>query len=276
MSEEALDEMSVLSAIFCEKDEFELIEESAQTGLVYRIRTAIDTDSKTKTLDLTFHLPPLYPQTTPDISVTSSHFSRNHCQELKRAMLSKASTLPHEPMVHHLVTWLQHNFTDLVTTPNSRGDCSSTADSNAEHTWMALLHLDHMRSKAKYIKLIEKWTSELGLTGRLFVGRPILILLQGTKESIKLSKIYNWMPTLNPSLKEYIHLQRTVKVDVDSSGKRCKEKMMRVLCEVPLTEDFKRISTFEVKEDLSLEDLRREFDLVGSMKLYQEFVTSLQ
>jgi hypothetical protein len=26
---------------------------------------------------------------------------------------------------------------------------------------------------------------------------------------------------------QYTHLQRTVKVDVDSSGKRCKEKMMR-------------------------------------------------
>ncbi|XP_017347245.1 RWD domain-containing protein 3 [Ictalurus punctatus] len=260
MSEEALDEMSVLSAIFCGKDEFKLIEESAQTGLVYSICTAIDTDSGRKTLNLTFHLPPLYPHIPPDISVTSSDFSRNHCHELKRAMLSEAHTLPPEPMVHHLVTWLQHHFTGLITTPNIPGDCSNTADSKAEDTWMALLHLDHMRSKAKYIKLIEKWTSELGLMGRLFVGRPILILLQGTKESIK----------------EYIHLQRTVKVDVDSSGKRCKEKMMRVLCEVPLTEDFKRISAFEVKEDLSLEDLRREFDLVGSMKLYQEFVPLLQ
>ncbi|XP_060754150.1 RWD domain-containing protein 3 [Neoarius graeffei] len=260
MCEEARDEMSVLSAIFCEKDEFELIEESAQTGLVYRICTAIDTDRGRKTLNLTFHLPPLYPQTPPDISVTSSHFSRNHCQELKRAMLSKAHTLPPEPMVHLLVMWLQNNFTDLITVPNSPGDCSDPADSKAEDTWVALLHLDHMRSKVKYIKLIEKWTSELGLMGRLFTGRPILILLQGTKESIK----------------EYIHLQRTVKVDVDSSGKRCKEKMMRVLCEVPLVEDFKRISTFEVKEDLSFEDLRREFDVVGSMKLYQEFVLALQ
>ncbi|KAF7700278.1 RWD domain-containing protein 3 [Silurus meridionalis] len=256
MSEEALDELSVLSAIFCEKDEFELIEESAQTGLVYRICTPIDTDSGRKTVNLTFHLPLLYPQTPPDISVTSSDFSRTHCQELKRAMLSKAHSLPPEPMVHHLVTWLQYNIAGLIRTP----DCSNTAEREAEDTWMALLHLDHMRSKAKYIKLIEKWTSELGLVGRLFVGRPILILLQGTKESIK----------------EYIHLQRTVKVDVDSSGKRCKEKMLRVLCEVPFTADFQRILTFEVKEDLSLDDLRREFDLVGSMKLYHEFVPLVQ
>ena len=42
-----------------------------------------------------------------------------------------------------------------------------------------------MRSKAKYIKLIEKWTAELRLTGRLFVGKPILILLQGERRSIK-------------------------------------------------------------------------------------------
>lgn len=32
MCEEARDEMSVLSAIFCEKDEFELIEESGEVN----------------------------------------------------------------------------------------------------------------------------------------------------------------------------------------------------------------------------------------------------
>lgn len=103
-------------------------------------------------------------------------------------MLSKAHTLPPEPMVHHLVTWLQHNFTHLVTAPDNPPDCTDPADSKAEDTWMALLHLDHMRAKAKYIRLIEKWTLELGLTGRLFVGKAILILLQGTKESIKVIK----------------------------------------------------------------------------------------
>lgn len=164
----------------------------AQTGLVYRICTAVDTESRRKSLNLTFHLSPLYPQTPPDISVTSGDFSRNQCQELKRALLSKSHTLPPEPMVHHLVTWLQHSFTDLVTNPDSPGDCTNTAERKAQDTWMTLLHLDHMRSKAKYIKLIEKWTSVLGLMGRLFVGKQIFILLQGTKESIKVLRRDDW------------------------------------------------------------------------------------
>ncbi|XP_062873019.1 RWD domain-containing protein 3 isoform X2 [Trichomycterus rosablanca] len=258
MCEEALDEMSVLSAIYCGKDEFELIEHSAQTGLVYRIRTAVETKSGCKVLDLVFHVSPEYPQTPPDISVTSSDLSRTQCQDLRKALLSEAHGLPPEPMVHQLVTWLQQSFTGLIAAPDWQ-DRSRTPDGTAEETWITLLHLDHMRSKARYVRLIEKWTSELDLTGRLFMGKPTLILLQGTKKSIK----------------EYVHLQRTVKVDVDSSGKRCKERMMKVLCEVPLTDDFTKISAFEVKQVPTLEELQKEFDLVGSLKLYHQFVPFL-
>ncbi|KAI4900471.1 hypothetical protein NFI96_012707 [Prochilodus magdalenae] len=161
-------------------------------------------------------------------------------------------------MVHELVMWLQQNFSDLVATSDIL-QSQNAPGAKAEGLWTALLHLDHMRSRAKYIRLIEKWAAELGLAGRLFMGKPILILLQGERSGIK----------------EYIHLQRTAKVDVDSSGKRCKEKMMSVLCEIPLSEDAVKISTFEVKEALSLEDLKKEFDEVGSLKLYQEFVPSL-
>ncbi|XP_036421186.1 RWD domain-containing protein 3 [Colossoma macropomum] len=258
MCEEVLDELSVLSAIFCGKDEFEVMEESAETGLVYRIHTLVQTDKKETPLNLTFHLPPGYPDAPPDVSISSSELSRKQCQELKEMVVNKAHSLQARPMVHELVMWLQQNFSDLIATSDVL-QSQNMADSEAEGLWTALLHLDHMRSKAKYIRLIEKWTAELRLTGRLFVGKPILILLQGERRSIK----------------EYIHLQRTAKVDVDSSGKRCKEKMMSVLCETPLSEDFKRISTFEVKEALSLEDLRKEFDEVGALKLYQEFVPSL-
>lgn len=64
-------------------------------------------------------------------------------------------------------------------------------------------------------------------------------------------------------------------MDVDSSGKRCKEKMMSVLCEIPQPEDKRMMTTFEVKDILSLDDLKREFDLVGLNELYHQFVSSL-
>ncbi|XP_076833121.1 RWD domain-containing protein 3 [Brachyhypopomus gauderio] len=258
MSEEAVEEMSVLSAIYCDRGEFEVIEESAQRGIAFRICTAIETADEKTPISLIFRLSPEYPHTPPDVSVNSSELSRKQCQELSTMIVNKARTLPRAPMVHELVTWVQQNSC-VVTATSPCLHSPNASYSNAEGTWTALLHLDHMRAKAKYIKVIEKWTLELGLTGRLFVGKPILILLQGTKESIK----------------EYIHLQRTAKVDVDSSGKRCKERMMSVLCEMPLPEDFKKLSTFEIKEPLSLDDLRKEFDITGSLKLYQEFVPSL-
>lgn len=256
MSKEAYDEMSVLSAIYCEQNEFELLEESAERGIVYRIHALIERNNEKTPLALTFHICPDYPHTPPDVSIASSHLSRKQCQDLRLHLLETARSLPPEPMVHDLMLRLQENFSDLIKT--SSCDSAEIRPEPTEETWTALLHLDHMRSKAKYIKLIEKWASELCLTGRLFTGKPILILLQGRKENIK----------------EYIHLQKTVKVDVDSSGKRCKEKMMSVLCEIPQPEKI-LMSTFEVKDILSLEDLRREFDLIGLPELYKQFVCPL-
>lgn len=256
MSKEAFDELSVLSAIYCEQGEFEVLEESPEKGVVFRVHTLIDNNEKTS-LDIIFHISPEYPNTPPDISISSNHLSRRQCHDLRRSLLDTAQSLPAEPMVHGLMLWLQENFSDLIKTLSCHS--AEVRPETTEETWTALLHLDHMRSKAKYIKLIEKWTLELRLTGRLFTGKLILILLQGTKENIK----------------QYIHYLKSVKVDVDSSGKRCKEKMMSVLCEIPKPEDKIMMTTFEVKDILSLDDLRREFDLIGLNELYHQFVSSL-
>ncbi|XP_066536241.1 RWD domain-containing protein 3 [Hoplias malabaricus] len=261
MSEEVLDELSALSVIYCRTNEFELLEDSAERGFVYSINTEIETAEKNTPLSLIFRLSPEYPHTPPEVSVCSRSLSRRQCEELRERIRDKAHILRSRPMIHELILWLQQNFSELTATADHLQNQNTVASKGptVDDLWTALLRLDHMRSKAKYIKLIEKWTSELGLTGRLYMGKTILILLQGGRKSIK----------------EYIHLQRTAKVDVDSSGKRCKEKMMSVLCEIPLSSDYKRIPTFEVKEALSSEDLKKEFDEVGSLKLYQEFVSSL-
>lgn len=41
-------------------------------------------------------------------------------------------------------------------------------------------------------------------------------------------------------IKEYLILQKTSKVDVDSSGKKCKEKMMSVLFETKVQAEHRR------------------------------------
>ena len=53
----------------------------------------------------------------------------------------------------------------------------------------AILMLDHMRSKARYIQTIQKWAGSLSLKGSLlFVGKLIFIVLQGHSSNIKVQK----------------------------------------------------------------------------------------
>ncbi|KAI1883093.1 hypothetical protein AGOR_G00241690 [Albula goreensis] len=262
MTEIALDEIAVLSAIYCEKDEFTLLEESDEKGLVFRVQVAVESGFGKTRLSLVFHLPSDYPHCLPEISISSDQLTRKQCQHARQRLLEKASELQPEPMVHELLLWLQQNFADIAGSEQPAGVTSVTEDEVPQvnsQLWMALLLLDHMRAKAKYIKIIEKWTSELELTGRLLMGKLILILLQGTRKSIK----------------EYLHLQKTVKVDVDSTGKKCKERMMSVLCEAPLRKQHKQLTSFEVKEFSSVEELKREFEMAGLIELYQEFVFTL-
>ncbi|KAJ8274437.1 hypothetical protein COCON_G00090620 [Conger conger] len=257
MSDIALDEIAVLSAIYCEKDEFTLLEESDEKGILFRIQVAVETGSGKTRLSLVFNLPPEYPSCLPDVSVSSEQLTRQQCQRVRQSLLEKSSELRSEPMVHELLLWLQQNIADIACIEQAGSvDAAPAADGEP---WMALLLLDHMRAKTKYTKIIEKWTLELGLTGRLFMGKLILIVLQGAKRSIK----------------EYVHLQKTVKVDVDSAGKKCKEKMMRILSDAPLPKTYKELTSFQVKEISSVEELKREFELVGLLELYQEFVCSL-
>lgn len=40
-------------------------------------------------------------------------------------------------------------------------------------------------------------------------------------------------------IQEFCHRLKTVKVDVDSSGKKCKERMMKVLVGIPSSSTFR-------------------------------------
>lgn len=56
-----------------------------------------------------------------------------------------------------------------------------------EEEWTAVLSLDHIRSRNRYIGLLERWTQQLQLTGRLLLGPSILVILQGARPNIKVS-----------------------------------------------------------------------------------------
>uniref|UniRef100_A0A8C8S5P4 RWD domain-containing protein 3 n=1 Tax=Pelusios castaneus TaxID=367368 RepID=A0A8C8S5P4_9SAUR len=235
-------------------------------GITFRIQTSVkgllDSDILLK---LSFHLPVSYPSNLPNISINSDQLTRAQCKDVKERLLEQAKRHLSEPMVHELVLWIQQNLKHIIgqseTSVCNEKSTLSTCTSTEDGIWTVLLHLDHMRAKAKYVKTVEEWTSNLRLTGRLmFMGKIILILLQGERTSIK----------------EYLILQKTSKVDVDSSGKKCKEKMISVLCETKVQTEYKRYNlAFEVKEFSTLDELQKEFEAAGLIELFSEFVPAL-
>lgn len=146
-------------------------------------------------LKLLFHLPVSYPSTPPDISVNSDQLTRAQCMDVKEKLLEQAEKHLTEPMVHDLILWVQQHLKGVIKQSATVCNEKTTLSKGTEDgIWMLLLHLDHMRAKAKYVKTVEKWASNLRLTGRLmFVGKIILILLQGDRSSIKVQE--QWMLT---------------------------------------------------------------------------------
>ncbi|XP_044288316.1 RWD domain-containing protein 3 isoform X3 [Varanus komodoensis] len=261
MSELALEELSAIAAIYSGKDECEVLQVSE--GISFRIQTHVEGPLGTDVLlQLLFHLPISYPTSLPNISVNSEQLTRTQCMAVRGRLLEEAERHFSQLMVHELILWIQQNLKHVVeqagTSVCSSGKSTlSAATAEEDGIWTVLLHLDHMRAKRKYVKTVEKWCADLKLTGRLMLmGKLILILLQGDRRSVK----------------EYIVLQKTSKVDVDSSGKKCKEKMISVLSETKAQAEHRRFQAFEVKEYSTLDELHNEFVAAGlaeTFKFYQ-------
>ncbi|XP_051236038.1 RWD domain-containing protein 3 [Dicentrarchus labrax] len=256
MSEAAVEEISALSSIYCGEREFLLLQQSAQDGLVVQINRTIGGD-RGLDISLLFQLHPRYPSCPPDISVSSTGLSRTQCSNIRQRLLDHAGALPPEPMVHQLVECLQHC---VEVTEDCRGGQEEVQGREKEEVFTAVLLLDHIRSQNRYIGLLKRWTQQLQLTGRLLHGRSILVILQGGR----------------PNIKEFCRLLKTVKVDVDSSGKKCKERMMKVLIETTLSSSCGNgLQGFVVKNYQSLPELTAAFQEINMTMLYQQIQPSL-
>lgn len=256
MSEAALEEVSVLSSIYCGEGEFQLIQQSAQDGLVVQINCTGVGDRKLD-VRLVFHLHPDYPSSPPHISISSTGLSRTKCHSIRQKLQDQAAALVPEPMVHQLVECSQQQCVEV--TEDGRGGDEAVEESEKDE-WAAVLLLDHIRSRNRYIGLLERWSHQLKLTGRLLLGQSILVILQGSK----------------PDIKEFCRRLKTVKVDVDSSGRKCKERMMKILIETSWS--FSRqhcLQGFLVKNYQSLSELPAAFEELHMTELCQQILPLL-
>ncbi|XP_076011958.1 RWD domain-containing protein 3 [Genypterus blacodes] len=255
MLEPALEEVSVLSSIYCGEGEFQIIQQSGEDGLIIKIKTSTGGERGVE-VSLLFVLHPDYPSCPPDISVTSTGLSRNECSRIRQQLLDQAGALQGEPMVHQLVVWLQ----ECVEVTEERGGEGEVPETETDAEWTAVLLLDHIRSQNRYVRLLERWTQQLQLTGRLLLGQYILIVLQGDRQHIK----------------EFCHLLKTVNVDVDSSGRKCKERKMKILSETPSSPPRKHCPQgFLMKQYQSVSELMAAFQEINRTELYQQILTLL-
>lgn len=84
-------------------------------------------------------------------------------------------------------------------------------------THVCITILDHMRNEQKYLKLLNSWAKELNVYGKIL--------------HCGLHSIYAVVTGSNAaSVCEFLKRWRTQSIDVDSQGRPCKEKLLRVLC----------------------------------------------
>ena len=97
-------------------------------------------------------------------------------------------------------------------------DKRSTCQEQATEPVVLVALLDHMRDRSGYTRLLEAWCLELGVSGRLVDPADtagLLVVAAGPREAVG-KLLVRW---------------RTRSVDVDSRGRPCKERMMKVLYE---------------------------------------------
>ena len=143
---------------------------------------------KGRNLNVTFTLSPSYPESPPLTSISSKDLSKQQCTEIKTHLDIFAQDFLNEPMLLQLISHVEANFENCI-----KDDCNREVNiSFSSEKQMALLHLDHMRNRSKYVKTLLRWTEEFDLKGRLiFCGKLILILIQGDAENIKVLDALN-------------------------------------------------------------------------------------
>jgi hypothetical protein len=198
------DELVAVGAILCEDGEFEILCRNSESTIV---KVCLDSQSS-----VTFELKENYPINIPNISISSKKFPREKTEEIRQELETFASTLLGGPMLLEIVYFAKDKLEDC-------GESSSIDENetkiNKHDIEILVVKLDHMRNRKSYVKILKRWTEELSLKACLVHCDPsgIFLVIQGSFKSVA-KLLQRW---------------KCENVDVDSSGKPCKEKLLQVL-----------------------------------------------
>ncbi|XP_076812181.1 RWD domain-containing protein 3-like [Clavelina lepadiformis] len=205
------DELKVLASIYCKDGEFLLDEESYGLG---ELSFTVNLEDVGKMISFSCQLNKDYPTSLPILHVSRPTLKRSEFESFRKDLTAflETNSLINQPMLTELIEWVRRHVANYETSSHQLAAEMKQLPTASTH----LLQLDHMRSKSKYISLLRTWAKDLNLTGGvLFIHNMIFILLHGQKCYVK----------------KFIMQLRTQKVDVDSSGRPCKERMLKVIGE---------------------------------------------
>ncbi|XP_048764384.1 RWD domain-containing protein 3-like [Ostrea edulis] len=261
MAEDLQEELEVVQSIYCREGECVITDTLGSLELTVKLQKE---GQLMPTVTVRMQFSSLYPRQPPTISCQCEDRSLSH--ELVTLLTELSSQLQGTPMVSELLTHAQEILNqqtpveaEVKKSEKFGGQQTDTpTDKFRAGSVTAVLVLDHMRSRARYVQTIQKWVTSLSLQGCLvFIGKVIFIVIQGHSANVK----------------EYIKLQRSSNVDVDSRGKKCKERMMSVVHQ-GITEGrgFKDFKVMECSCPRHVEDIFLQSEL---LPLYQEHIQPL-
>eukprot|EP00195_Chlamydomonas_chlamydogama_P000812 CAMPEP_0202919582 /NCGR_PEP_ID=MMETSP1392-20130828/76183_1 /ASSEMBLY_ACC=CAM_ASM_000868 /TAXON_ID=225041 /ORGANISM="Chlamydomonas chlamydogama, Strain SAG 11-48b" /LENGTH=209 /DNA_ID=CAMNT_0049613001 /DNA_START=148 /DNA_END=774 /DNA_ORIENTATION=+ len=189
------------------------------------MHVALGSPNKEAGCDVRLQVPLGYPHQAVSCSLAASAASRAWVDESTRVLQAAANSAAQEgqPFLHEVHELVLQQLA-LLELPSEQQPSTSAPKDHADSQGDApvhvlLLRLDHMRNKGLYMRSLKGWASDLGLTGCvIFLCKAvslILILIEGAGEDVR----------------EYLRRHRTESVDVDSRGRKCKERMMDVVAE---------------------------------------------
>ncbi|KAH3695886.1 RWD domain-containing protein 3-like isoform X2 [Dreissena polymorpha] len=227
---------------------------------------AVKRDTPSATVNI--QLVPGYPLKLPELSIISQDINKECITSLKMEAAQFCTDLIGQPMLVSLAIFLRDKIECLFKEMFEKIKCEQESSSQMKTTQtlcsekiLCLIRIDHMRSKSKYCKFIDRWVTDLALHGCLiFCNKLILILLIGEKEQIS-----GFMVRL-----------KTTNVDVDSTGHPCKERMLTVLCEESIeAQIYLRLEGFSHYNLEKYADIKELFSHAGLVGIYDNYIVTL-
>ena len=225
------DEIEALRAIYCEEGEFSVHpnvkggifakSDMLSISLVLQVKCSAFSCSSAKNrvpetckVKMTVSLSKDYPEVLPSVSLSSEHFSKKQVAIFRDKLLSYLKTLRPGPLILDLAMWLQENAVHTsAQSPLSglKNDCSEDVNE------LVVAKLDHMRNRTCYLRTLTTWSNDLHIPIMVFFAHKlILLVVEGSPDLVR----------------EFLRRFRSCNIDVDSSGKPCKEKMMKLLAKI--------------------------------------------